>query len=129
MAATSDREIVTQLVAANQQLTKTNQILTEQLKTANDSNALLIAKLGTIKRRECLHRMAAGAQLALPLTMQPGSPALIRLATAGHMATKMLQAMAAAPAKPKLLIIRTKPPDLIPWADQPKVASDDLGKV
>jgi hypothetical protein len=49
MAATSDREIVTQLVAANQQLTKTNQILTEQLKTANDSNALLIAKLGTTK--------------------------------------------------------------------------------
>ena len=47
LAATSDREIVTQLVAANKQLTKTTEKLTEQLNTANEANARLSSERST----------------------------------------------------------------------------------
>ena len=46
MAATNDRDIVAQLTQTNQQLTATNKLLTEQLKTAMETNNNLTKKLG-----------------------------------------------------------------------------------
>ncbi len=47
LAATTDREIVHQLTTSNQQLTTANKMLTEQLKQALTTNAMLVQKLGT----------------------------------------------------------------------------------
>jgi hypothetical protein len=46
-AATTDRDIVTQLAASNKQLVETNKILTEQLQKAMDNNSLLLKKLSS----------------------------------------------------------------------------------
>jgi hypothetical protein len=46
MAATSDRDIVKQLTQSNKQLVEMNAILTAQVKQGNETNNLLIKKLG-----------------------------------------------------------------------------------
>jgi hypothetical protein len=47
LAATTNREIVAQLTHANDQLTTTNKVLTEQLQKLLVTNASLVNKLGT----------------------------------------------------------------------------------
>jgi hypothetical protein len=46
MAATTDRDIVSQLTESNKQLTETNKILIEQLRTSIEANNALTKKLG-----------------------------------------------------------------------------------
>ena len=47
MAATTDREIVAQLTSSNKQLADANKLLTDQLKSALETNNALVKRLGT----------------------------------------------------------------------------------
>jgi hypothetical protein len=82
VAATNDRDSVAQLTNVNQQLIAAVKTLTEQLKQALATNAVLAGKIGqgttpTNHIRQKTH-----------LTGQHGKPALIPMVIAGHMATK-----------------------------------------
>jgi hypothetical protein len=50
LAATTDRNIVSQLTESNKQLTKTNKLLIEQLRTSIEANNVLIKKMGSKKQ-------------------------------------------------------------------------------
>jgi hypothetical protein len=50
LAATTDRDIVSQLTESNKQLTETNKLLIEQLRTSIEANNVLIKKMGGKKQ-------------------------------------------------------------------------------
>jgi len=60
LAATTDRDIVAQLTQSNRALTEANKNLTEQLKTAIDTNSILIRKLGPTSTNNTTTRAPKG---------------------------------------------------------------------